>query len=142
MSSLAACPPAGDPIEVLGVPSDEHPFLRGGELEHLLVRQTGIGGNLRDREDVVPRRRQPATDAPRREVLVEEEPHPLLPEYRGIPNERCQLESLLGRPIVVSDLLCDLVGVRTLVCAREVAVARLDQREIGDERLRVRVAID
>jgi len=54
MSSLAARPPAGDPIEVLGVPSYEHPFLRGGELEHLLVRQTGIGGNLRDRQDVVP----------------------------------------------------------------------------------------
>ena len=86
--SLAACPPAGDSVEVLCVPGDEHSSLGGGQLEHVFVRQTGAGGNLGDREDVVSGRRQLVTDTTRRKVLVEEKPHPLLPAYRGIPNER------------------------------------------------------
>ena len=142
VSLVAARPGTRDAIEVLGIPGDEHTRLRRGEFEHLLVRHSRIGGNCGDRENVVSLRRQPPTDTTWREVLIEQEPHARLVAHRGVPNERCQPESLLGRPIVVSDLVCDLVWVHAPVRQREVAVARLDQREVSDERLRVRVAID
>ncbi len=76
--SLRLCPLAREWREVPTVARDERSSLLRGELEHERVVEPLEPRVLSERENVVTAGAQRAADAPRRQVRVQQQPHPLL----------------------------------------------------------------
>ncbi len=73
-------PVAGERDEIASVPGDEHPAVRRRRDQHLLVGQSGERGLRRNAAHVVSAACEHLADAPRRQLLIEQDPHG--PAYR------------------------------------------------------------
>lgn len=71
MGPLCLCPLTRERREVAAVAGDEDVLLRSGELKHLRIGDSLVGGVLRERKDLVPAPAKWSRDAARREVCVE-----------------------------------------------------------------------
>lgn len=125
------CPGPQSRGEVPRIAGDEDPPFRDRKLEHLVVVHP-LGGRLGgEREHVVPGLAQRRTDAPRGQLVIEQQPH-ARPSARVLAesDEGVEPLQLVRGAAVLRDRLVDLLRVGVAVCGGEADVRLRHEREV------------